>query len=305
MSPSAAVSTFFRIDADATSGVAELVLCRPDRMNTMAPAFFPALRDAVRALDDAGNTRVMIIRAEGKHFSAGMALDVFASEADLLDTGSARARLRFQATLRELIACLNAVDEARFPVICAVQGACVGGALDLAAACDIRLCTADAFFTVQEIHIGMAADLGVLQRLQRQMPQGLARELAYTGERLDAPRALASGFANRVAADADELLTMARTMARQIAAKSPLAIATTKLAMNHARDHGTAESQAQMTLLQSAVFDIQEMGRAIAGWKGQKGVAFEGLGREGAAVPVAPTGGDDVVAAGGANAAAK
>ena len=276
-----AVNDFFRVTEDAASGVAELTLSRPERMNTMAPAFFPALRDAVQALDDAGATRVLLIRAEGKHFSAGMALDVFAADGAMqamLDTSTARRRLSFQTQLRRLMAAFDVLDAARFPVVCAVQGACVGGALDLAAACDLRVCTADAFFTVQEIHIGMAADLGVLQRLQRLLPQGLARELAYTGERLGAERALATGFVNAVLADGDALLAHARQLAAAIAAKSPLAVAASKLALNHARDHSTADSLQQMTLLQSAVFDVDEMARAIAAWQAKKPAAFDALG---------------------------
>ncbi len=275
------MNDFFRIDADAASGIAELVLHRPERMNTMAPAFFPALRDAVQALDDAGATRVLILRGEGKHFSAGMALDTFAPDGAMqamLDTGSARKRLAFQTQLRRLMACFDVLDAARFPVVCAVQGACVGGALDLAAACDLRVCSADAFFTVQEIHIGMAADLGVLQRLQRLLPQGLARELAYTGDRLGAERALATGFVNAVLADGDALLAHARKLAAAIAAKSPLAVAASKVALNHARDHSTADALQQMTLLQSAVFDIDEMARAIAAWQAKKPAVFDPLG---------------------------
>ncbi len=271
----------FRIDADPATGIAELVLSRPDRMNTMAPAFFPALRDAVQALDDAGATRVLIVRGEGKHFSAGMALDTFAPDGAMqamLDTGSARKRLAFQTQLRRLLACFDVLDAARFPIVCGVQGACVGGALDLAAACDFRVCAADAFFTVQEIHIGMAADLGVLQRLQRLLPQGLARELAYTGDRLGAERALATGFVNAVLPDADALLAHARKLAAAIAGKSPLAIAASKVALNHARDHSTADALQQMTLLQSAVFDIDEMALAIAAWQAKKPAAFEALG---------------------------
>jgi enoyl-CoA hydratase len=277
----AAMNDFFRIEHDTATGIAELVLNRPERMNTMAPAFFPALRDAVQRLDDAGATRVLILRGEGKHFSAGMALDTFAPDGSMqamLATGTARRRLSFQAELRRLMACLDALDAARFPVVCAVQGACVGGALDLAAACDLRVCSADAFFTVQEIHIGMAADLGVLQRLQRLLPQGLARELAYTGDRLGAERALATGFVNAVLADADALAAHARKLAAAIAAKSPLAIAASKAALNHARDHSTADSLAQMALLQSAVFDIDEMGRAIAAWQAKKPATFDPLG---------------------------
>ena len=274
------MNDFFRLDQDAATGIAELVLSRPDRMNTMAPAFFPALRDAVQALDDAGATRVLIVRGEGKHFCAGMALDTFAPDGPMqamLATGNARQRLSFQTQLRRLMAAFDVLDAARFPVVCAVQGACVGGALDLAAACDVRVCTADAFFTVQEIHIGMAADLGVLQRLQRLLPQGLARELAFTGDRLGAERALASGFVNAVLPDADALLAHARRLAAAIAAKSPLAIAASKLALNHARDHATADALAQMTLLQSAVFDVDEMAVAIAAWQAKKPATFDPL----------------------------
>ena len=271
------MNDFFRLDEDAASGVAELVLEHPERMNTMAPPFFPALREAVEALDAAGRTRVLVVRAEGPMFSAGMALDVFAGDLGPFDTSSARKRLGFQAALRGWIAAFDALDKARFPVVCAVQGACIGGALDLACACDLRVCTADAFFVVQEIHVGLAADLGVLQRLQRQLPQGLARELAFTGDRLGAERALASGFVNAVLPDAGELLVHARALAASIAAKSPLAIATSKLALNHARDHATADALAQMTLLQSAAFDIAEMGKAIAAWKAKKPGEFDAL----------------------------
>ena len=260
-----------------TAGIAHLQLNRPERLNTMAPPFFPALRDAVRALHDAGETRALVISSTGKHFCAGMALDVFGGDDALLVTGTARARLNFQDTLRKLIDCFTAIDEAHFPVICAVQGGCIGGALDLATACDIRLCTADAFFTVQEIHIGMMADLGVLQRLVKIVPQGVAREMAYLGERLSAERALAVGLVNAVLPDAEALLAHAMQLARSIAAKSPLAIAGSKLALNHARDHGTASALQQMTLLQSAIFDTDEMATAIEAWKKKALAEFPAL----------------------------
>lgn len=270
---------FFRLST-GDDGIAELQLARPDRMNTLGPAFFTALRDAVVGLDEAGRTRVLVISSTGRHFSAGMALEVFASELALLDTSSARRRLAFQDGLRKLMRCLDVLEEASFPVICAVQGGCIGGALDLAAACDIRVASADAFFTLQEIHIGMAADLGVLQRLPRLVPPGVARQMAYTGERVDAARALAIGLVNAVLPDADALHAHALELARQIAAKSPLAIAGSKRALNYARDHGVAESLQQMTLLQSAIFDIDEMRRAIEGWKTKVDPGFE---------PLAPT----------------
>jgi enoyl-CoA hydratase len=206
-----------------------------------------------------------------------MSLEVFAGDDLGLGTGSSRARLAFQDHLRQLMACFDAIEQARFPVIAAVQGGCIGGALDLAAACDLRVCSADAFFTVQEIHIGMAADLGILQRLPKIVPPGVAREMAFTGDRLAAERALAVGLVNAVLPDADAALAHALKLAAGIAAKSPLAIAGTKLAINYAVDHPTADALNQMSLLQSAIFDIGEMASAIEAWKAKRNAEFDSL----------------------------
>jgi enoyl-CoA hydratase len=267
---------FFTLD-EGDDGVTLLQLCRPERLNTMTPAFFPALRDAVSRLDAEGRTRALVLTSSGKHFSAGMALDVFSGGMPMLDTGSPRRRLAFQDGLRQLMRCFDVIEQARFPVIAAVQGGCIGGALDLAAACDIRICSADAFFTVQEIHIGMAADLGVLQRLPKIVPPAVAREMAYTGDRIGAERALAVGLVNQVLPDAETLSARALALARSIAAKSPLAMAGSKLAINYAVDHPTADALQQMALLQSAIFDIDEMGRAIEAWKSKQTAHFEAL----------------------------
>jgi enoyl-CoA hydratase len=270
---------FFSLELQA-SGIAHLQLNRPERLNTMAPAFFPALRDAVQGLNAAGQARVLVLSSTGKHFCAGMDLEVFTGPNDLaqmLSTGTARARLAFQDGLRQLMACFDVLENARFPVIAAVQGGCIGGGLDLATACDLRLCSADAFFTVQEIHIGMAADLGVLQRLPKLVPPAVAREMAYTGARVGAERALAVGLVNAVLPDAQATLAAAFKLADEIAAKSPLAIAGSKRALNYAVDHPTADALDQMALLQSAIFDIGEMGQAITGWKAKKAAAFAAL----------------------------
>jgi enoyl-CoA hydratase len=258
-------------------GVAHLQLCRPERLNSLTPAFFPALRDSVARLNAEGRTRALVISSTGKHFSAGMALEVFDGGLPMLDTSDARRRLAFHDGLRQLMGCLDALEAARFPVIAAVQGGCIGGALDVAAACDIRVCSADAFFTVQEIHIGMAADLGVLQRLPKIVPPAVAREMAYTGERMSAERALAVGLVNAVLPDAAATLTHALALANAIAAKSPLAIAGSKQAINYAIGHSTADALQQMALLQSALFDIGEMHTAIVAWKGKQAADFAPL----------------------------
>jgi enoyl-CoA hydratase len=267
---------FFAV-ATPAPGVTHLQLNRPERLNTLAPAFFPALRDAVLALNAAGQTRALVISSTGKHFSAGMALDVFAGDDLGLTTRTSRGRLAFQDHLRQLMRCFDVLEEARFPVIAAIQGGCVGGALDLAAACDLRVCSVDAFFTVQEIHIGMAADLGILQRLPKIVAPGVAREMAYLGERLGAERALAVGLVNAVLPDAAAAVDKALAMAQAIAAKSPLAIAGSKAALNYAVDHPTGEALAHMTLLQSAIFDLDEMAVAITAWKAKSQADFEAL----------------------------
>jgi enoyl-CoA hydratase len=270
---------FFQVER-LPADVAHLRLNRPERLNTLSPAFFPAVRDAVCALNAEGRTRALVLSSTGRHFSAGMALEVFGGQNDvasMLQMSNARSRLAFQDYLRQLMRCFDAIEQARFPVIAAVQGGCIGGGLDLAAACDIRVCSADAFFCVQEIHIGMAADLGVLQRLPKIVPPAVAREMAYTGERLGAERALAVGLVNAVLPDAEAALARALEMAGAIAAKSPLAVAGSKLAINYAVDHPTADALDQMTLLQSAIFDIDEMGRAIAAWKEKAAGTFDPL----------------------------
>lgn len=275
---------FFHLEMLA-GDIAHLSLNRPERLNTMSPPFFPAVRDAVAALNAEGRARVLVLSSTGKHFSAGMALEVFGGQNDvarMLEMTNARARLAFQDYLRQLMRCFDVIEQARFPVIAAIQGGCIGGGLDLAAACDLRVCSADAFFSVQEIHIGMAADLGVLQRLPKIVPPAVAREMAYTGDRLGAERALATGLANAVLPDAAAALARAMEMARAIAAKSPLAMAGSKLAINYAVDHPTADALDQMTLLQSAIFDLDEMGRAIAAWKEKSAGQFDPL------VPVKP-----------------
>ena len=116
-----------------------------------------------------------------------------------------------------------------------------------------------------------------MQRLMKIVPQGVAREMAYTGSRINAERALQTSLVNAVLPDADAALAHAMSLAQEIAAKSPLAIAGSKLALNHARDHGTAASLQQMTLLQSAIFDTDEMAIAIKAWKTKQPAAFAPL----------------------------
>lgn len=257
--------------------VAHLRLSRPDALNTMSLASIRALRAAVQELDNAGHTRVLVISSTGKHFTAGMQLEEFSADGGLLEVDSPRGRLYLQQFVRELMDCFDALDRARFPVIAAVQGGCIGGGVDLVAACDLRYCTSDAFFCIQEINIGIVADLGTLQRLPKLIPAGIVREYAFSGRRLPATRARELGLVNEVYVDQQTMLAEVERLAGEIASKSPLAIAGSKLAMNHARDHATAESLAYMAVLQSAIFAPAEIGESIRAMREQRPPVFADL----------------------------
>ena len=178
-------------DVKVTDGVATVTMKRPERLNTMIPEFWDELPALVRDLDARGDVRAVVIASTGKHFSAGMDLAVFGGGAG----GSTKERGRTAANTRlnvlHLQETFSALEKARMPVLVAIQGGCIGGAVDMVTAADMRYATEDAFFCIQEINIGMTADVGTLQRLPKLIPEGVCRELAYTGRRMPAAEAKA------------------------------------------------------------------------------------------------------------------
>lgn len=234
-------------EVEVVDKVAHVRLSRPDELNSMTSAFWEELPRLVRDLDDRAAARVIVLSSTGRHFSAGMDLGVLAGAAGEVpaDGGDGTDAGRQRAQLREVVLVLqdsfNALEQARVPVLAAVQGGCVGGALDLVTACDCRYASADAFFVAQEINLGMVADVGTLQRLPKLIPEGVARELAYTGRRLPAARAYELGLVNEVFADHDELVAGVLAIAGEIAARSPLAVWGTKEMITYARDHTVAD----------------------------------------------------------------
>ncbi len=145
------------------------------------------------------------------------------------------------------------------PVIAAIQGGCIGGAVDFTSACDIRYCTADAFFTIMEINIGMTADVGTFPRLCKLIPEGWVRELAYTGRRLPAQRAKEIGLVNEVFDTHEAVVAHALATAREIASKSPLAVAGSKVMINYARDHTIKDGLDYIAVWQTGMFSGPHM----------------------------------------------
>ena len=196
---------------------------------------------------------MIVLSGEGKHFCAGMDLANFTQggNAPKAHLGMKKeAGYRVTLDLQYTITCL---EKARIPVIAAIQGACVGGGVDLATAADIRYCTKDAFFCIQEINIGMTADVGTLQRIPRLIPEGIVRELAYTGRRFLSDEALKHGMVNKVFESHEEMMESVMKVANEIASKGPLAIAGTKESLNYGRDHTTEESLNHIALWNTAV----------------------------------------------------
>ena len=265
-------------DLDVQDRVAHLRLSRPAELNTMTADFWRELPEIVTGLSDAGSARCVVISSTGKHFSAGMDLSVFTGgdlAAAHAEAGRRNARLRSSAKVLQWT--FTALEKARMPVIAAVQGGVIGGAVDLVTACDVRYASADAFFCVQEINLGMTADVGTLQRLGTVVPEGFAREMALTGRRYPAARAYEVGLVQAVLPDHDALVEAALTTAREIAAHSPLAVWGTKVAMNYARDHSVDDALDQIATWQAGMFQPADMAEALTARAERRAPVFPDL----------------------------
>ncbi len=248
--------------------VAHVRLNRPEAMNALNRAFWNELPAIIRDINDHARARVIVLSSTGKHFTAGMDLSVFTDpEAGVgrpSDSDRATAMEAFRYHVHSLQNTFSCLDEARMPVLVAVHGGCVGAGVDMISACDIRYCTADAFFVIQEINIGMTADVGTFPRLCKLIPEGWVREMAYTGRRLPAARAKEIGLVNEVFDTHEALLAHVMETAREIASKPPLAVAGSKVMVNYARDHSIKDALDYIAVWQTGMFAPQHMMESFA-----------------------------------------
>ena len=257
-------STFFRVGRVGRDGpVVHLVMNRPDKANGMSPDFWADLPRLLDALGRDETVRVAVISGEGRHFTGGMDLAAFNDIAKLFANEPGRAAYAMRDTILRLQDSFNAIERARFPVIAAIHGACIGGGIDLITACDLRLSAADASFSIEEIHIGMAADVGTLQRLPKLIAPSIAAELAYTGRRFGAEEAKTMGLVSNVLPDRDALMAAANDLARSIASKSPLAIAGIKRNLAYARDHSVADGLDYIAAWNAGMLRTEDLMTAI------------------------------------------
>ncbi|MBA1200626.1 crotonase/enoyl-CoA hydratase family protein [Pseudomonas capeferrum] len=231
------MSDYSAFKVELTDNMAHVQIDRPEKLNAMNAAFWQEIIDIFRWIDDEDAVRVVVLSGAGRHFSSGIDLMLLASVANQLGKDVGRNARLLRRTILGMQASFNAVDSCRKPVLAAIQGYCIGGAIDLICACDMRYCSTDAQFSIKEIDMGMAADVGTLQRLPRIIGDGMLRELAYTGRTVEAVEALRIGLVNRVFDDPASLLEGVFAIATDIAAKSPIAVAGTKRMLDYMRDH--------------------------------------------------------------------
>jgi enoyl-CoA hydratase len=243
--------------------VAHLTLSRPTALNSMTPDFWRELPAIVRDIDQHARARVIVISSTGKHFSAGMDLAVFTDAAPAAQHDRYIQAEQLRHTAKALQDAFSVLEQVRVPVLVAVQGGCIGGAVDMTSACDVRYATADAFFCIQEINIGMTADVGTFPRLCKLIPEGWVRELAYTGRRLSAAKAKEIGLVNEVYADQATMLAAVMEVAREIAGKNPVAVTGSKVMINYARDHSVADGLDYIATWQTGMFAPPHMAEAF------------------------------------------
>lgn len=245
--------------------VAHLTINRPEKANSLHQEAWQELREALLYCDQTPDVRCIVLSGNGdKIFSAGIDLNMLMSTQDLVnDDCEGRKREKFRDFLLDFQDILTTCEKISKPVLSAIHGGCIGGALDIVCTTDMRYCTSDAYFVIKEIDLGMVADLGTLQRLPKLISDGLTRELAYTGRKLLANEAKESGLVNRVFETKEQMLTEITNIAETIAAKSPLSIRGTKRNIIFSRDHSVAESLEYMANWNAAMFYSNDLMEAF------------------------------------------
>jgi enoyl-CoA hydratase len=257
---------FSTLDVSLDAGVATIALNRPDKANAMSEPMWYEIEQAMQWLDETPEARVGVLVGRGKYFTSGIDLALLMGvPAKIEDEDEARKREKLRRLILRLQDTLTSVERCRKPVLAAIHGACIGGGIDLITACDMRYCSANAWFSVREIDVGMTADVGTLQRLPILIGEGMARELAYTGRRVDGAEAREMRLVNRCFDTPEALHSGVMEIARSIAAKSPLAIRGCKEMITYARDHSVADGLNYIATWNSAMLlskDLFEAGAA-------------------------------------------
>ncbi len=256
-------------DVSIKNKIAHIVLNRPEKRNAMILEFWTELPEIIRDIDEGSKARVIVISSTGPVFSAGIDLSMFSGDMNM-DKNNPQQGLNFlQNNVLPLQDSFNAIEQCRIPVLAAIQGGCFGGGVDLITACDMRYGTQDSFITIYEIVVGMTADVGTFPRILNHMPEGVVRELAYTGRKMMAEECKSRGLYNEVYPDQDAMMKAVMETATEIASRPPLAVHGCKHIITYARDHTTADTLQQIGVWNMSMLIPSEMMEAMQA-KGQK-----------------------------------
>ena len=257
-------------DVSIANDVAHIVLNRPDKRNSMIHEFWDELPTIVQSIDQNSTARVILLSSTGPHFTSGLDTSIFGSSVESSDNPedvekSKRQRsAKLYDTITHMQKSFTCLEQCRIPVIAAIQGGAIGGGVDLVTACDLRYMTEDGFLSIYEINIGMTADVGTFPRITHLLPEGIVKELAYTGRRISAQEAKQHGLVNEIYTDHEAMLEATMGIARQIATKAPLAVYGSKKIINYSRDHSTADSLDYISLWNASMLQPDEISEAFA-----------------------------------------
>lgn len=265
--------TYSCFDLNIDKQIAHVTLKRPERRNSMIPEFWDELPEIIEKIECDEQARVVVISSTGPHFTSGLDTAVFGSNIKNKDDSMSPEKLarikgiKFYQSVQIMQKAFNCLENCRVPVLAAIQGGAIGGGVDLITACDMRYMTEDAFLTIFEVNIGMTADVGTFPRICKLMPEGVVKELAYTGRRMHAKEAKEHGLVNQVFENQEAMLEGVMDIARQIASKAPLAIYGSKRIINYARDHNTADSLDYIGIWNASMLQHDEIQEAMEAGK--------------------------------------
>jgi enoyl-CoA hydratase/carnithine racemase len=260
--------TYQSFDLSIENQIAHITLNRPDKRNALAANFWAELPRAVRNIDENAKARVIVISSTGPIFCAGIDISMLAGgvikgDGDSNDKSHPTYGAAFLTKVKYLQDTFTSLERCRIPVLAAVQGGCYGAGVDMVTAADMRYCTEDAFFTITEIDVGMTADVGTFPRILNHLPEGIAREMAYTGRKMDANEAKSHGLVNAVYKEQNEMLAGVMDIAAAIASKSPLAVMGCKKSITYGRDHNTEDALDQIAIWNASFLNPAEMMEAM------------------------------------------
>ena len=261
---------------DIRNHIAQVAFNRPEKSNALHMQAWKELHSIFDTLSEAKEVRVIVLRGEGKHFCAGIDLELLMSITELKKTDcSGRRSEKVRALIKTLQSAITAIEKCAKPVIAAIHKGCIGGGVDIVTACDMRYCSEDAFFTIKEIDLGMVADIGTLQRLPKIISPGMAAEMAFTGRNVTGKEAENIGLVNHCYKSEEALMEGAMNIASVIASKSPLSIRGTKEMLLYSRDHSVDDALNYMSTWNAAMLLSEDLTEAFNATKEKRTPEFD------------------------------